>query len=122
MTGLSTFYGAYPQVQLRGLAFLALSEVAIIQAVSYVSDSGGGGTAIWSNQGTTMCRIDPLGADRGVVAGQISELSTHFVTLSGTVDVDPDDRIAISGRGTFAITGTPQQTGLRYHKLEVVQV
>ena len=122
MTGLSTFYSDYPQTTLRGLGYLALSELAVIQRGTVTSDGGGGGTTIWQNVSTTVCRIDPAGGRGGVIAGQISELANYVITMPGTVVVDPTERVAIVGRGTFALEAVPQRTDLTYHRIEAVEI
>lgn len=120
--GQATFLNGRPPT--RGLTWLALSSTAVLQASTIVSDSGGGGTASWVAAGTFPCRIDPL-TKRPMstqTAGAIDERSTHVCTLPPTVTVDPANRIVISGRGTFEVTGVRQRTGAFTSVCEVIQI
>jgi head-tail adaptor len=121
--GLSTFLNGGTAVQLRGLAFLALSETGNVGAGTIVSDSGGGGTASWTYGGTIPCRIDPIG-DRGdsrMTGGRIDERSTHVITVPFGTPVASANRFAITGRGTFEITAAREQTAEMVTFFEVIE-
>jgi SPP1 family predicted phage head-tail adaptor len=107
---LTTFLRDIPATRLRGLAFLALDEVATIQSQTLTSDSGGGATQVWAGTATCACRIDPAGGAPGVSAGRISESATHIVTVPSTAGVTEDSRLVIAGRGTFEISLVRMQT------------
>lgn len=111
--------------QLRGLAWLALSEELFVGQRTYVSDSGGGATQSWSYGGTIPCRIDALGmraGREGVVGERMSDRSTHLVTAPSGTNVDASDRVWINGRGTFEVTAVEQRTDEWMRIFEVVQV
>jgi len=109
-------------IQLRGLAWLALSDTGHFLTRTIADDTGGGGIASWSYGDVTPCRIDPLSAREDVTASRISERSTHLVTVPPGTPVETDDRFLIDNRGTYEITGVQDRTGERMRFFEVVQV
>lgn len=123
MSPLSTFLDGRDFNQLRGLQFLALSDVGHVVSKTIVSDAGGGGTATWTSGSAIPCRIDPLGSrgDERMIGGRISERSTHYVRIPTGVSVTADDRFVIDGRGTFEITALPESTRGWVRLVEVVQ-
>lgn len=123
MSPLSTFLDGRPYTQLRGAAWLALSDLGHVLSGSVVSDGGGGGTTVWTSAGTVPCRIDPLGSPRRggqLVGGRIDERATHIVTLPAETPVLVTDRFAIDGRGTFEITEVRDRTNEWSRVLTVV--
>lgn len=123
--GFSTFLHSGGTVtQMRGLAFLALSETARILSGSVVSDGGGGGTTVWRAVGTTDCRIYPLATSSSsrFVGGAISENSTHMIRLPTRATVDLDDRIVVGSRGTFSVLMAPERTGELTKTIEVIKL
>lgn len=120
---LSTFLDGREPGRLRGLVWLALSEVGQRGTATVTSDAGGGGTTAWSFAGTVPCRIDPLSAGTGMtLAGRIDERSTHLVTVPAGVTVTSNDRFGIAGRGTFEVTATRDQTSRATVEFEVLQI
>jgi hypothetical protein len=119
---LSTFLNGTVPSQLRGLAWLSLSDVGQIGAGTVTSDTGGGGTTTWAYSGTIACRVDPLSARGGVTGGQIDERSTHRVTVPPGVSVSPANRFAVTGRGTFEVTATHTRTDAETQVFEVIQI
>jgi hypothetical protein len=120
---ISTFLNGRAAEQLRGLSWLALSETGISYAGTVASDSGGGVTVGWAAAGTFPCRIDPLSAGAGGVIGErIDERSTHYVTVPPGGTITTDHRFEISGRGSFEITATRQQTSELVTSFEVIQI
>jgi head-tail adaptor len=120
--GISTFLDGQNPTQLRGLAWLSLSDTAIIQSRAGTSDAGGGITEAWSNAGTTECRIDPLTARSGLVGARIDERSTHRVTVPPDAVVSAASRFAISGRGTYEVTAVDDRTDPWLNTFEVIQI
>lgn len=120
---LSTFlYGRTPET-LRGLQFLALSDVGVVLSPVSTSDSGGGATVVWGTAGTVSCRIDPMGGESSrVTGGQIDERSTHVVTAPMGSTVSASDRLVIAGRGTFEVTAVQRTTGEFAHSFEVLEI
>lgn len=120
---LSTFLNGRDPDRLRGLTWLALSETGVIMAGTTLSDSGGGATTGWAAAGTFECRIDPLAANSGGVLGdRIDERSTHLVTVPPSANVTTDHQFAISGRGTFEVTATREQTAESVSSFEVIKI
>jgi hypothetical protein len=119
---ISTFLHDDEPVQLRGLAFLALSETGWTRRGTVVSDGGGGGTTVFVNGGTVACRIDPLAraGDERVVGGRLDDRSTHKVTVPAATDVTTPDRFEISGRGVFEVTAVAERTDAQTKTFEVV--
>jgi hypothetical protein len=110
---LGTFLDGDNPSQLRGLAWLSLSELGWKLTKTVTSDSGGGGTAMFTPGGTVSCRIDPFGQggrNESTFGGRLDERSTHVVTLPAGTDVGQDDRFVISGRGTFEVTAVRERT------------
>jgi head-tail adaptor len=119
---LSTFLNGQDPTQLRGLAWLSLSDSATIQSLAGTSDGGGGVSSAWSNAGTTACRIDPLTSRSRITGGQIDERSTHVVTVPPDVAVNASERVAITNRGTFEVTAVHQRTAEWLSTFEVIQI
>lgn len=121
---LATFLNGQNPDQLRGLAWLALSDTGYLVAGTIVDDSGGGGTLTW-NAGTVgiPCRIDPVNDGSGrLTGGAIDERSTHTITVPPGTNIAATGRFAITGRGTFEVTATHAQTGELVSVFEVVEL
>lgn len=122
---LATFLNGRAPTRLRGLQFLAFSDVANIQARSSTSDAGGGATTTWTTTGTVNCRIDPL-TDRGstsrLIGGRIDERSTHVVTVPAGVAMNAANRVLVAGRGTFEVTATHERTAEWASSFEVLKI
>jgi hypothetical protein len=119
---LSTFLNGRDPDRLRGLQFLALSDIALITRRAATSDSGGGASQTWATIGTAHCRVYPAGGAPGrVVGGALDENTTHFCRLPAGTDIATPDRIVISGRGTFEVTMAQQRTGELSRLVEVMQ-
>jgi hypothetical protein len=119
---LGTFLNGSEITQLRGLRWLALSDLGQVGVSTIVSDSGGGGTASWTYGGTVPCRIDPLSAGSGITGGQIDERSDHMVTVPPDVSVSSNDRFLIANRGTFEVTATRERTAQESRVFEVLKI
>jgi|SRR6185295_2306507 len=110
--------------QLRGLAWLSLSDSGFRVTQVSTDDSGGGVSQVWT-AGTVAipCRVDPLsGRQHGITGGAIDERSTHVVTIAAGGTVAAQDRFAISGRGTFEVTAVRDRTREWSREFEVVAV
>jgi hypothetical protein len=119
---LATFLNDGPVTQLRGLAWLALSDTGQVGTVVAVDDGGGGVTTDWVYGDPVPCRIDPLSAGSGVTGGQIDERSDHMVTVPPDVLVSANDRFLIVGRGTFEVTATRERTAQQTQVFEVLKI
>jgi hypothetical protein len=119
---LSTFLNDTAINQLRGLQWLALSDAGQVGAGTVTGDTGGGGTTSWNYGGTIPCRIDPLSDNESLVAGRISDRSTHLVTAPPGTPVATNSRFLIANRGTYEVTGVQDRTGELARFFEVVQV
>lgn len=120
---LGTFLNGRAPSQLRGLQWLSLSETGFFLTRSTTSDSGGGATTSWTAGSAVPCRIDPI-TDRGdtrTTGGRIDERSTHIITVPTETTLAASGRFAITGRGTFEITTTHQQTGEWSRVFEVIE-
>jgi hypothetical protein len=121
---ISTFLNGRPPTQLRGLAFLALSEAATIEARTAVSDGGGGASWTWAAAGSAPCRVYPVttkGQGR-ITGGQIDERTTHYCVLPTGTPVNQAERIVIANRGTFEVTMVLQRTSRLTNVCEVMQL
>lgn len=121
---LSTFLNGGTPSQLRGLAWLALSDRGSVLVGTATSDSGGGATQTWVAAGTFDCRVDPINAfgNSRVTGGAIDERSTHIVTVPTGTSVSASNRFAVTGRGTFEITAVRERTGEQTHHFEVIAI
>lgn len=119
----STFLNGRTSSQLRGLEWLALSDVGTVLSRTFTDDTGGGATATWgTTAGSVPCVTEPLASRSGLMAGRIDERSTHLVTMPAGTIVETDDRLVISGRGTFEVTARRRQTAEWVCEFEVVEV
>ena len=121
---ISTFLNGRAPDTLRGLMFLAFSDVAVIQSPTATTDAGGGASRVWANAGTVQCRIYPVTTrgKGGLVGGQINERSTHFCSMPPATPISTMDRVAIAGRGTFEVTVALETTDELTTRVEVIQV
>ena len=117
----STFLNGRHPTQLRGLAWLSLTDTGVIQTQAGTSDAGGGITTAWTASGTVNCRIDPLSGRERVTGGAIDERSTHLVRCPSDAAVTTDSRIAMTG-GTYEVTAVRDRTGQWLATFEVMQV
>lgn len=120
---ISTFLNGRAPTTARGLLFMALDDTAIIQTRSFVSDSGGGGTVSWAASGTVACRVAPLfnRPMSRLVGAQIDERSTHVLITAPDVLIGSTDRVIVSNRGTYEITGVRDRTDALTNVFEVIR-
>lgn len=122
----STFLNGGTVTELRGLAFLTLTDFGQVARGTIVSDGGGGGTASWTYGGTIPCRVDPFGTGGGqnetLVADRMDDRSTHIVTTPAGTNVTRNDRFLIAGRGTFEVTAIRSRTAEWARLFEAVEV
>lgn len=120
---IGTFMNGGTAIRLRGLMWLALSDTGNVLTRTPVSDTGGGVTETWSIGADIPCRVDPIGGgDESVVAGRISDQSTHLITMSPETSVGTSQRVAIDNRGTFEVTAVRSRTAEWARRVEAVQV
>lgn len=117
---LGTFLSGTP-TQLRGIAWLALSDEGQIGAGTVVSDGGGGGTATFAYGTLTACRVDPISGDERLTADRLDSRSTHLITLPPATPITPANRF-LTGGTTFEIVAVREQTGELLRFAEAVQV
>lgn len=123
--GLATFLSDASTSQLRGLAWVALTDQGRVGSATITSDGGGGGTAVWAYGGTVACCIDPLSTGRDpeqLVADRISDRSTHRVHAEPATEVSLESRFWILGRGTYEVTAVDARTGQDLTVFEVVEL
>ena len=117
---LSTFLDGREPNQLRGIAWLTLSETGYVLRGTAVDDGGGGVTQTWGTAGTVQCRLDPLTGGEDVFGGQVDDRSTHLLTLPPGTSLVDTDRVYIPQRGTFEVTAVRQRTREWTTRAEVV--
>jgi head-tail adaptor len=120
--GLSTFLATGDVSQLRGLAWLSLADVGHVGAGTIVDDAGGGGTTTWAYSGTIPCRVDPLAGTESLVAGRLSDRSTHLLTVPQNTVVTVANRFQIVGGSTYEITAIRDATQAPLLFAEVVAI
>lgn len=119
---LGTFLSGRTPLQLRGAAWLALSDTGMIGAGSIVDDVGGGGMTVWTYAGTIPCRVDPLAGNERLVASRISDESTHLLTVPPNTALTTASRFAIVGGGTFEVTAVRDSTDEILRSFEAIKV
>jgi len=119
---ISTFLDGRQPTQLRGLAFLALSDIGQVLTQTSTDDGGGGASQAWNLSGTIACRVDDLSGSEQLSAGRISDRTTHVITVPPNVVPTPADRFLIAGKGTFEITAVRNRTREWLQMLEAAQV
>jgi hypothetical protein len=100
-------------LQLRGLAWLALTDTGHVGAGTVVSDGGGGGTTTWSYGPAVPCRVDPFrpkAITEEMLADKLSDLALHKVRVPVGTEVTLDSRFLIDGHGTFEVTSVEERT------------
>lgn len=119
---LSTFLDGREYTQLRGLAWLSLSDTGNWMTMGGSSDSGGGVTATWGTAGTAVpCRIDPLTGTEGLAGEKVDDRSTHAITLPPGTDIDSADRFEVGSR-LFEVTAVRDRTREWLRVLEAVEL
>lgn len=106
--------------QLRGLAFLALSDTGYLLRGTFVDNGGGGGTYSFGTAGTFACRVDPLGGGEQVIANRLDERTTHHITLPPESVVEAADQFKVNGE-TYEITAVRARTQELVRVLEAVE-
>jgi SPP1 family predicted phage head-tail adaptor len=106
--------------RMREVAEQALPGTAVVQASTYVSDGGGGGSYTWANSGTLSCRVAPIAGGENQVGGRIGANSTHIVTLPWDAVVTEESRLSIGG-GTFNIAHVKDRSYEITTRVEVVK-
>ena len=106
----ATFLDGRPPEQLRGLAWLSMSESGSVLNRAGTTDSGGGATTTWTAGSVLPCRVDALTGTEAEVGERIVDRSTHLVTLPAYTEVGHEDRVATDDAGTFEITAVRQRT------------
>jgi hypothetical protein len=122
---LGTFLNGGTATQLRGLLWLSLSDTGQVGTLTSASDSGGGASQSWSYGSSVQCRIDPIsssGDDETIVAGRLSDRSTHVITVPAGTNVATSNRFLITGRGTFEVTAVRERTAEAARLFEAVEV
>lgn len=118
---ISTFLDGRAPSQLRGLAWLSLSDQGRFLSTAG-SDDGGGGIRGSFVAGSYMpCRVDPMGARGAVTAEQIDERSTHLITCPPQTTANTTGRFEIQNGGTYEITAVRTRTGEWVRELEAVE-
>jgi SPP1 family predicted phage head-tail adaptor len=120
MAPISTFLNGRAPTQLRGAAFLALSDSAHLVRGTVTDDQGGGATTSWATSGTIPCRIVAITGYEFEAADRLSDRSTHRVTLPADADVNVTDRLAIDGKGNWQVVAVRDLTAEPTHVIEVV--
>ena len=123
---LGTFLNGAAPTRLRGLLWLALSDVGQVGTLTATSDSGGGASQAWTYGADLPCRVDPIGAggsqDEMVVAGRLNDRSTHVITVPPGTTVTIKDRFKVTGGSTFEVTAVRSRTGEFARVFEAVEV
>lgn len=117
----ATFLNGRAPTQLRGAAWLALSDTGYHLSLSGTTDSGGGEIQTWGTAGTFDCRIDPLAGGEATVANQVSDRSTHLLTLPPQTSITHNDRFKVNG-DTYEITAVRSRTAELTRQVELVEV
>ena len=117
-----TFLRGVPPTTLRGIHLLTFSDSMQLGTRTYVSDLGGGASQTWAYATAVPCRVDPLTGREDVVGERLSERSSHQVTAPAGTNVTTDQRIVITGQGTFEVTAVESRTDELACVFEVVEV
>jgi SPP1 family predicted phage head-tail adaptor len=118
---ISTTLHDVTPTRLRGLTFLALSEVGHISRGTVTDNQGGGGSVSYATVGTVACRVDPLGGGEGLIADRIDERTTHRITVPPETNVTSKDRFTVVGTGTFEVTAVHARTDEQVRILEATE-
>ena len=73
-----------------------------VESAAGASDGAGGETVVWDSVATLWARVEPAKAGERIVAGHLSGVVTHLVTLRWRDDIAGGMRLAYRGR-TFRI-------------------
>ena len=109
-------------IRLRGAASFYLSDTGHTLDLVATDDSGGGATRTWTAGSTIPCRVDPLSGSESLVAERLSDRSTHLLTVPRETVEGHEDRFAVDGRGTYAVTAVRSSTGEWLRRLEAVKL
>lgn len=82
---------------MRDVAEQTFDGTAVIQALTYSSDGGGGGTSTWSASGTVACHLSPIRGDEREIAERIASDADWIVTVPAETSVTTAHRVVIAG-------------------------
>jgi SPP1 family predicted phage head-tail adaptor len=116
----STSVDGVVPTQLRGIAWLALSQSGTILNLAGTTDSGGGATRTWTGSGTVDCRVDAMGGAEAEVADRIADRSTHLITVPPETTIGHEDRFASDGI-TYEVTAVRDSTREWVRTIEAVK-
>lgn len=123
MSPLGTFLNGRDPVQLRGVAYLALSESGTWLTNSGTSDAGGGASSTWTTAGSAIpCRVDALTTgSEGIVAERLDDRSSHQIMVPPDTPITHNDRF-LAGTVTYSITAVRHESAEWLRVLEAVEL
>lgn len=93
------------------MTLLLLGATARVWKRTTSVTDGGGTTTTWSPSANYPCRIAPVGGGLGEgVADEISDRTTHIVTLPAYTEVEEADQIEVGGAGLYEVTAVRKRT------------
>jgi len=95
-----------------------LRHRVVIEAPVAAPDGAGGEAVTWSVHATTWASIEPAGAREQVVAGGLTGVLTHRVTLRFRDDIAGGMRIACRGRHYRVLVAEDPDARRRYLTLK----
>ena len=120
--GLATYLNGGTAGQLRGLPWLALSDLGGLGAGTVVSDGGGGGTTVWAYGSAVPCRLDPLLGGEALAADRVSDRSTHLLTVPSGTGLLVASRFKLANGAIYEVVAVRDMTAEQVRSAEVVLI
>jgi SPP1 family predicted phage head-tail adaptor len=95
-----------------------LRHRVVIEAPSLTPDGAGGGTGTFAPLGTVWALVEPVAGTERVVAGRLSGVVTHVVTMRFRADVTGGMRVLYRGRAYRVLVAYDPDERRRYLALK----
>ena len=95
-----------------------LRHRVVIEAAVAAADGAGGETLTWSTHATTWALIEPAGATETVVAGGLTGVLTHRVSLRFRTDITGGMRVLYRGKRYRVLVAEDPDARRRYLTLK----
>jgi SPP1 family predicted phage head-tail adaptor len=90
----------------------------VIEAATTAPDGAGGGTSTWEAIASTWALVEPVAGTERIVAGHLTGIVTHVVTMRHRADVTGGMRVLYRGRTYRVLVATDLDERRRYLALK----
>jgi SPP1 family predicted phage head-tail adaptor len=95
-----------------------LRHRVVIEAPAATADGAGGGTLSWATVATAWALIEPVSGTERIVAGRLTGVVTHVVTMRHRTDIAGGMRVLYRGRAHRVLAAYDPDERKRYLALK----